>query len=341
MNSDYGKHIINLLKDHECVVLPNLGGFILKPQSAKLRENSIVAPTKIIGFNPSIDAEDGLMIGALMTHYQMSYLTAKSEVEKYANTVAYQLKKNSSHTIEGLGNLFINETKQIKFQSTHIGQLDKQSFGLHTINVQKLPKAVIINKVEEPEAKQIIPIDVNEASEGFNLLKLGFAASAAIFLLCIGLLFTGNSINAVDVDEASIISNFFPKTEALVHNAIEAPTHHDSASFIISESLKAEIRTIEVDEAVAPSVTMPVLEDAYNVKITSQPSGYYLIIGSFTTAQNAEKAVAKVGYEGTYVLQSGNKYRVGVFLSSQKEMASKESAQLKAKYNDGWLVFNN
>ena len=64
MNKTVEHYISELLFLHDCVILPNFGGFVGNPQSAKLNKTTgmLSPPSKQILFNANLKTNDGLLI---------------------------------------------------------------------------------------------------------------------------------------------------------------------------------------------------------------------------------------------------------------------------------------
>ena len=65
---DISKHLSTLLKFHECVIIPDFGGFISNyiPSRFDPFRNVFLPPTKEIVFNSKINKNDGLLINHLV-----------------------------------------------------------------------------------------------------------------------------------------------------------------------------------------------------------------------------------------------------------------------------------
>ena len=46
MNKSFGQHIVNLLKEHECVVLPTIGALVLKKVPVYISNGQFFPATK-------------------------------------------------------------------------------------------------------------------------------------------------------------------------------------------------------------------------------------------------------------------------------------------------------
>ena len=79
------KVLPGLFWDHDCVMLPGLGGFVCNPRSAWYDEDKhqIVPPSRDVLFNPRLTTNDGVLANELMaklTPRQRSILTEKDYV---------------------------------------------------------------------------------------------------------------------------------------------------------------------------------------------------------------------------------------------------------------------
>ena len=101
MNS-IAKHISSLLYSHDCVIIPTLGGFVANYRETGIDEdlNIFTPPGKEIGFNRSLQHDDGLLTSIVSRRQKMSYETAKSLVYNYASTIKSKLNSGESYLIE-------------------------------------------------------------------------------------------------------------------------------------------------------------------------------------------------------------------------------------------------
>ena len=76
------QHIEKLLAQHDYVVVPELGGFVVQKQSAEILEDKILAPCATIGFNPLMLHGDGLLAIEISRSRKLSYRQAMEFVQK-------------------------------------------------------------------------------------------------------------------------------------------------------------------------------------------------------------------------------------------------------------------
>ena len=80
---DVLKVLPGLFWDHDCVMLPGLGGFVCNPRSAWYDEakRQIVPPSRDVLFNPRLTTNDGVLANELMAKHGILYPDAIQAVE--------------------------------------------------------------------------------------------------------------------------------------------------------------------------------------------------------------------------------------------------------------------
>ncbi len=80
-------HIFNLLRDHDCVIVPNFGALVCRNISAKISSDKtkIYPPNKEISFNRSLVKNDGLLINHISYSEKLSYEKAEKKIGNWVN----------------------------------------------------------------------------------------------------------------------------------------------------------------------------------------------------------------------------------------------------------------
>ena len=86
------RHIEYLLTEHDCVLVPGLGGFVLQYVPARFSEDrkSIQPPGKQITFNSSLSYNDGLLAQSLMRTLDIDYGKAVAMIEHWVDEIVFQ-----------------------------------------------------------------------------------------------------------------------------------------------------------------------------------------------------------------------------------------------------------
>jgi len=81
--------------DHDCVMLPGLGGFVCNPRSARFDEakSEITPPSRDVLFNPRLTTNDGLLANELMRCHGVDYREALSAVESFVGFISEALDR--------------------------------------------------------------------------------------------------------------------------------------------------------------------------------------------------------------------------------------------------------
>ena len=77
------RHIELLLRDNDCVILPDFGGFIAHdvPAYYIAEEGLYYPPSRSISFNAAIKMNDGLLVQSYMKSYQVDYARANYMID--------------------------------------------------------------------------------------------------------------------------------------------------------------------------------------------------------------------------------------------------------------------
>lgn len=166
------QYIHDLLYRHDCVIVPNFGGFIAHPVGAVLHktDHTFSPPTKQIAFNAHLKHNDGLLVNHIAKCENGSFGKAS---EKIATAVAGWEKQLQSDPLilEKIGQLTLNDSRQIVFEpATDINYL-MSSFGLAAVNVSAI----------ERYHQKVVLIAAAKSSSGVATIAK-YAATAAILL---------------------------------------------------------------------------------------------------------------------------------------------------------------
>ena len=128
---DVLKVLPSLFWDHDCVMLPGLGGFVCNPRSAWYDEakRQIVPPSRDVLFNPRLTTNDGVLANELMAKHGIHYPDAIQAVEGLVQHVQSALNAGQPFQLPGLGKLYKEEDGQLRFMADAEFERMLQSFG--------------------------------------------------------------------------------------------------------------------------------------------------------------------------------------------------------------------
>ena len=134
-----GKYIHELLLKNETVIIPGFGAFtsIYKPSETDEEKEVLKPPSKIIGFDPQIRNNDGLLVGKVAEEEEISHFDALKRIEKERENILHYLDKIGRKTLEGTGELFYDENREINFTPVLDENLLLESYGLEPISLNE------------------------------------------------------------------------------------------------------------------------------------------------------------------------------------------------------------
>jgi cell division septation protein DedD len=126
------RHIADLLYHHECVIVPGLGGFIKAGNPAWIlySTHEFYPPSGSVAFNAGLSANDGLLANHITSTENTSYREALYEIKVWVDTSLTRLKNDEKVTLEGIGELFLNNSGKIEFTPSKLINFNADSFGL-------------------------------------------------------------------------------------------------------------------------------------------------------------------------------------------------------------------
>jgi cell division septation protein DedD len=307
MNKTIEHYISELLFLHDCIILPNFGGFVSNPQSVKLNKITgvLTPPSKQILFNTNLKTNDGLLITHISNKEDVSQDLAKNEVENYVAIITEKLNSSKVLRIDKIGLFTLGKEGNIIFLQDSTNNYNLDSFGMKTIHNKAVARETI---VEEKVAATIKTIRTHNNS------PKTFLRAAAVIIPLVALSYLTiseqNNINNIYTQMASL-NPFTPTKVIETTNKIEEEV-------IITPKI--------IDEEVAPV-------------IISQKT-YYIIAGAFAEQKNANKMLAKLNkwnYNAT-IVEGGNFLRVSYDTFNNKDKAIIALNKIKQENPEAWLL---
>lgn len=126
----------DLLLQHNCVVVPNFGGFVAQRVSAQVDfEKGLLLPArKSVLFNRQLVNNDGLLITALAQENQVTYPKATETVDLAVANWQQQLQQGQRITIDRVGILYLDAERNLCFEQDRFFNLLLESYGLSAVH---------------------------------------------------------------------------------------------------------------------------------------------------------------------------------------------------------------
>ncbi len=148
------QHIEKLLAQHDYVVVPGLGGFVVQMQSAELLTDSITPPLSTIGFNPLMHHADGLLAIEIARSEQISYRKAMEYIESEVENIKSNLDKSGNIPVGNLGTFYQQAPGNLFFSPEVTVGFLPQNFELTHLYFSQRNK---LRKDEKPRITLTLP----------------------------------------------------------------------------------------------------------------------------------------------------------------------------------------
>ena len=267
------QYIEELIIRHECVIVPNLGGFITYCDKAIVRNNMFYAPTERIRFNSLLTYHDGLLAEAYMRDRNIGYSEALNAIATEVEQIKKSLNSGNTVLFGRIGALSLSAENNITLLNSNPKFLP-ENIGLPVVHLKRLASA---------EPTNTITINIPQTST--NALR--YVASIAIIFLIT--LFIPNQTN---------------------NNTQHASISFDSLRSI--KSIEYSEESVEnSDESVENNSS--VLTPQSSLEDNSSLNKYHLIIASLTSREDAEEYIAnhtQFDRKQLQIIESKGKYRI-------------------------------
>lgn len=166
------RHIEILLLSNDCVIVPDLGGFMAHHIDAHHDEtdNLFLPPMRTLGFNPQLKINDSLLVQSYIEAYDISYPEALQRITDEVRELKMQLNEEGFYELNDIGVLKLNEDGNCVFTPCEAGILTPSLYGLDTFEISLIhaAKPQVVEKTEEPEEEpkaKILGIDTISQTE--------------------------------------------------------------------------------------------------------------------------------------------------------------------------------
>ena len=274
MKTKINKHISFLLFEHNCVVIPDFGGFVANYESARIdsRSHFMYAPKKSIVFNKSLQNNDGLLVNEIASCEGLTFKQAKKELDKYVLDLKESLKLYKKVFIEEVGTLLYTSEGNILFVQSNSRNHLLDSFGLSTVQYPAIQRTSAQEQFEE----KIKHIDKKHLASNKKFWLKAAAVLLPIFML-----------SALGISNKEKIQTTYANLSPFSSLTTEIV---ETKKTYILEKFDVESPTNDIEQAV---ITFYEAKD--NMVTTSiDLDKHFIIAGAFSSEKNAQKMIAKL-----------------------------------------------
>lgn len=211
MSHRLAKYIEQLLIQEACVVVPELGGFVLETIPAYWDEAQLLAypPSVELHFQQALQHQDGLLESAYAKAYGLSLRRAKLMMQEDVRTLRQSLIRHRREVLPGLGALELTDHGTIRFMPELSSLLSSSGYGLSPVS---LP--ICVSSVSQADQVQT---SANDSLEGdstdvwhLRIPKRSVAVASAAAVVLLALLPWGHRIESTSAFLAGVVPTFEP-----------------------------------------------------------------------------------------------------------------------------------
>lgn len=299
------RHIEILLLEHDCVVIPGLGGFITNAEEARFLEQEwqMMPPYRTVRFNQALKTNDGLLVQSYMNIYDASYPAAQKQMQMDIDEMMDQLNLTGEYVMENIGTLRIDINHNISLETDESGINTPWFYGLSSFALEP---------VEAIEKQREIATAIQQTS----VLPVTTAGNDEEKSKTVVVKFNRRWID-IAVSAAAAVMLFF----------------------LISYTSEPKATT---DTLTASAVNIS--QQATDAEATAANGRFSLVMASYTTKANGEEYIQKLAEEGFKegrFFEKGKMTRVlyGHYATAEEaDEALHELRNKNSEFNQAWVL---
>ena len=331
------RHIEILLLDNDCVIVPNLGGFMAHHVEARYDEDDCIflPPLRTLGFNPQLKINDSLLAQSYIEAYDISYPEAIQRIEDEVNELTQHLQNEGRYELNNIGIIELNEDGNYVFTPCEAGILSPSLYGLNSFEMKTIEMVNAEVVTEEPvkevvkETPNIVKLEhpmkhlmeeptenseetIDELEDDDNdVVRIKFtwirnAVAVAAILLAVFFVAMPTGQTEMMTRTISNLNNQF-----LFGMMSSKDTNTSAIDFKRKDAHKPATKASEVIlDTIKPAKPADVSKPAIK---SPKREGYCIVLASQVSKHNAEDFInrlAKRGYEGAEIYVHNNVTRV-------------------------------
>ena len=287
------RHIEILLLSNDCVIVPDLGGFMAHHVEARydVEDGTFLPPLRTLGFNPQLKMNDSLLVQSYIEAYDISYPEALRRIEAEVAEIRQHLETDGQFELNDIGILRLNEEGHITFEPCEAGILTPNLYGLSSFEMPFIAaKEEKEQPTEQEKPAEVISLNTVPEEESITIKMSWLRNIAAVAAAVVAFLMISSPISNSDINTQVQQSAFFP-----------IGSLHTKATTDI-KSLPAAAKQVTPTDSTSSDIVTVSKEEAKPIVPT-----YCIVLASQVNRQNAMDFISqlnKQGYEEVRLLET-------------------------------------
>ena len=360
------RHIEILLLDNDCVIVPNLGGFMTHHVEARYDEEDCVflPPLRTLGFNPQLKINDSLLAQSYIEAYDISYPEAIQRIEDEVNELTQHLQNEGRYELNNIGIIEMNEDGNYVFTPCEAGILTPNLYGLNSFEMKTITAVKLEPAVEEKPVKETASVltiehpmkhlmedtaeetvdntfDAEDDDNDVVRIKFSWIRNAvAVAAILLAVFFVAMPTGKTEMMTRTI-SNL--NHQLLFGMMSSNDTNTSAIDFKRKDVQKPACKAEAILDTIKPAKPAEVAKPAEK---PVKHEGYCIVLASHVSKSNAEDFIsrlAKRGYEGAEIYVHNNVTRVvyGQFDNQADAYSKLQKLSREKEMEEAWVYKYN
>ncbi|MFZ9159397.1 MAG: hypothetical protein ACO206_01845 [Aquirufa sp.] len=323
--TEFYSFLEHLLYEHECVIIPQLGGFVVNAKDFTFneQEGKIYPKKKYVAFNEKLKTDDRLLSTEWAKNKAISLKEASLEIAELSKRLKSELTSSGTVQLGVLGTFTLNQENRISFSPNPDFNADLSVFGLFPVGLGQIParvekKPVLIPAITTEDLPEISstghqPVKLTKSVYVYALLAFLIGGLGAFFLTAPATNQSQSSLNPIKIEKKVDVAPVKTVAPAVVDTL--------------------PVKTIEA----------PVVEPVNTPEIKEEDV-IYLVAASFQSLKQAEKGLKEFksrGFDQAEIILKNERtkfYRISLGTEHSMDAGYAKASELKAeKKVDIWV----
>jgi len=298
------RHIEILLLSNDCVIVPDLGGFMAHHVDASYSKDdaTFLPPLRTLGFNPQLKMNDSLLVQSYIEAYDISYPEALRRLEAEVCELRQHLETEGEYDLNDIGVLRLNDEGHLEFEPCEAGILTPSLYGLSSFEMHTLS-----NDEAPAEEETDDTLDSEDMPEEHITIKMKWlrnvaaVAAAVVAFLMIGTPVSNSRFSTTMQQSAFLSVNTHHEADSTTDGSeVEtAAEGNDSQADALTATADTEMLIEEMPAAEPETETAeaPATEGA--MPMQQQPTAKYtIVLASQVSEKGANNFISILQREG-------------------------------------------
>jgi CCDC81-like prokaryotic HU domain 1/CCDC81-like prokaryotic HU domain 2/SPOR domain len=349
------KNISELLFEHDCVIIPDFGGFVCSYSSASVHKSKhqFHPPFKKISFNRNLKNNDGLLANQVAQARQISYSDSIHLISEYVDDLKKTLTDNKRFVFSHIGIIYLGEENNLLFEQDEKVNYLPESLGLTIFNSPAIKREPLEKKIERNfKDKVIIPSKAKHGVVPVKQKNSSYLLAAAAISILVFLIWLPIQSGIIKNPDYSTLNPFASKGEPLYQPSemnqpdVDIDINKENLKRLLA-SANDTTRYLNIVIDGRFPVVVQLKEDATAVVKTKKKDSitrgrFHIVGGAFIVSENAEKFYDKLIKNGhqAIIIERNNLHFVSYGGFATKAEAVRALDKIRAIQGDVWLMTN-